>query len=89
MLKTKYIFLKRLYQNDLIIFIKNRKFYYLDNDLLIIKYFNNLDKYHINYILLNDLDIVYKKVYTDNRYIEYLYKSLIINMYINYKNDEP
>lgn len=83
MLKTKYIFLKRLYQNDLIIFIKNKKYYYLDNDLLIIKYFNNLNKYHINYILLDDLDIIHRKVYIDNRYMEYLYKSLLINIYNN------
>ena len=85
MLKTKYIFLKRLYQNDLIIFIKNKKYYYLDNDLLIVRYFNNLDKYHINYILLDDLDIIFRKVYLDNRYYEYLYKSLLLSIYLNYK----
>ena len=49
-----------------------------DNDLRIINYidyndkFKIFDKHKINYLVLDDLDIVNKKSYDDNNYYKYL-----------------
>lgn len=41
-MKTKYIFLKKIYFDYVIIFIKNRKYYVLMDDMYVIRYFDNV-----------------------------------------------
>lgn len=83
-MKTKYIFLKKLYFDYVIIFIKNRKYYVLMNDMYVVKYFgneiliNNFKRNHINYILIDGLEINDICSYIDNRYFEFLLKELMI-----------
>lgn len=83
-MKTKYIFLKKLYFDYVIIFIKNRRYYVLMNDMYVVKYFGNeiLINYfknnHINYILIDGLEINDICSYIDNRYFEFLLKELMI-----------
>ena len=59
-MKERYNVLKHIYQNYLILIIKNNKYYNFDEDKLIYTYINrNLNKHEINYIILNNLDIVF------------------------------
>lgn len=87
MLKTKYIFLKKMYKDYAIVFLKNKKYYLLYDDIYLTNCFIrrgilfNLEYYHINYILLDGLEIRKIIDYDDNRYIEILYKGLLINLY--------
>lgn len=61
-MKERYNVLKHIYQNYLILIIKNNKYYTFDEDKLIYTYINrNLNKHEINYIILNNLDIIIKK----------------------------
>lgn len=84
MLKTRFIFLKRLYLEYVIIFKINRKLYVYGYDLKIIRYFklnniiNTLNKYGVNYIIIDNLNIVVKKEFNYNKYLELLYKSILI-----------
>ena len=84
MLKTRFIFLKRLYLEYVIIFKINRKLYVYGNDLKIIRYFklnniiNTLNKYGVNYIIIDNLNIVVKKEFNYNKYLELLYKTILI-----------
>lgn len=63
-MKERYNVLKHIYQNYLILLIKNNKYYTFDEDKIIFNYINrNLNKYEINYIILDNLDIIVKKEY--------------------------
>ena len=89
MLKTRFTFLKRLYLEYVIIFKINRKLYVYGYDLRIIRYFklNNilgtLNKYGVNYIIIDNLNIVVKKEFKYNKYLELLYKSILIYLIEN------
>ena len=78
-MKERYNVLKHIYQNYLILIIKNNKYYTFDEDKLIFNYlkrkFNN-----INYIILNNLDIIIKKEYENNNYLNYYFKVNLINI---------
>lgn len=85
MLKTKYIFLKKLYPNDVIVFLKKERYFVLFDDLYLLKSFEkkgiikNLEKCYINYIILDNLVMVKRKTFTNNNYLEYLYKGIFID----------
>ncbi len=89
MLKTKYDFLKKLYPNDAIVFLKNKKYYFLYDDLFFTKYFKtkglikNLEINHINYIILDNLDIIRRVTFDDNRYREIMIKGALIDRFKN------
>ena len=73
-MKNRYKFAKMLYQDYVILILKNKKLYTFDNNKLIdFKYINKLKKLHINYLILDNLDII-KKEYSDNKYLEYYLK---------------
>lgn len=77
MLKTKYIFLRRLYNDYVIVFFYQGKIFgkrYKE------KLINNLRKWHINYVLLDNLEVIEIMEYEDNRYLEILYKGIIMLM---------
>ena len=80
-MKERYNVLKHFYQNYLILIIKNNKYYTFDEDKLIYTYINrNLNKHEINYIILNNLDIIVKKEYENNYYLNYYFKVNLINI---------
>lgn len=80
-MKERYNVLKHIYQNYLILIIKNNKYYTFDEDKLIYTYINrNLNKHEINYIILNNLDIIIKKAYENNNYLNYYFKVNLINI---------
>ena len=80
-MKERYEVIKKLYPNYLILIIKNNKYYTFDEDKIIFNYINrNLNKYEINYIILDNLDIIVKKEYENNNYINYYFKVNLINI---------
>lgn len=80
-MKERYDVLKHIYHNYLILIIKNNKYYTFDEDKLIFNYINkNLNKYEINYIILDNLDIIVKKEYENNNYLNYYFKVNLINI---------
>lgn len=80
-MKERYEVIKTLYPNYLILLIKNNKYYTFDEDKIIFNYINrNLNKYEINYIILDNLDIIVKKEYENNNYINYYFKVNLINI---------
>ena len=61
-MKERYNVLKHIYQNYLILLIKNNKYYTFDEDKLIFNYLKRKLN-NINYIILDNLDIIVKKEY--------------------------
>lgn len=80
-MKERYEVIKKLYPNYLILLIKNNKYYTFDEDKIIFNYINrNLNRYEINYIILDNLDIIVKKEYENNNYLYYYTKYKLINL---------
>ena len=70
-IKTRYLFLKKLYPNYVVIILKKGKYITLDIDNKIVKLIDyKLDKYNINYLILDNLDIIKIIKYTNNKYLE-------------------
>lgn len=88
MIKNKYKFLKKLYPNDIIIFLKKNTYYVYYEDVCLLKkvkryrIINYLNMKHINYIIIDNLDIVEHKIFDDNKYRR-LYRLTIIRLIIN------
>ena len=65
---------KLWYNEYVILIVKKGKLYtYINNKLVNFKYIKQLREYHINYIIIDNLDI-YKKEYKDNNYNLYYLK---------------
>lgn len=65
---------KLWYNEYVILIVKKGKLYtYINNKLVNFKYIRKLREYHINYIIIDNLDI-YKKEYIDNNYNLYYLK---------------
>lgn len=72
--KNRYEFTKRYYRNCVILILIKRKLYIYKNNVLVdFKMINELKKLHIDYIIIDNLEIIYNK-YEDNRYLEYYLK---------------
>ena len=75
---NRYKFTKNIYKDYIVLIIKNKKYYSFDKDKKILDYinFNNklylLKKYSINFIVLDNLEIL-----SINNYYKYLYMSYI------------
>lgn len=75
---NRYSFLKRLNRNYIVLIKKNKKYFSYDNDLKILNYLGFksslkiLDKRKINYIVLEDLEILKQRNYKNNNYRKYL-----------------
>ena len=78
-MKERYNVLKHIYQNYLILIIKNSKYYTFDEDKLIFNYLKRKLN-NINYIILDNLDIIVKKEYENNYYLNYYFKVNLINI---------
>ena len=85
-MKERYEVIKKLYPNYLILIRYKDKIKTFKEDNLIYNYLNkNIEKLHINYIILNKLDIEKIKEYSDNNYINIYFKIKIINILKNVK----
>lgn len=75
---NRYSFLKRLNRNYIILIKKNKKYFSYDNDLKILNHLGFksslriLDKRKINYIVLEDLEILKQRNFKNNNYRKYL-----------------
>ena len=77
--KFRYQFTKETFPGYIVFIVVKKKYVTYDDDLEILKYikYKNrlslLDKYKINYLVLDNLDIIVKKEFNDNNYNRYLY----------------
>ena len=80
---NRYLFLKKMNRKSIILIKGKNKYYSYGRDLDILKFINfnmeyinsslsYLDKYNINYIVLDNLDVIVDKFYSDNNYKKYL-----------------
>ena len=73
-MKNRYNMAKLWYNEYVILIVKKGKLYtYINNKLVNFKEIKKLREYHINYIIIDNLDI-YKKEYIDNNYNLYYLK---------------
>ena len=76
---NRYVFLKKLHKRDLIIIKRKEKYYSFSYDkeiLKLIKFTNSfklLDKYKISYKVIDNLEIIRRKNFDNNKYKKYLY----------------
>ncbi len=90
---NRYKFIKRLNRKNLILIKGKNRYISFERDMNILRYINfnmnyeysnlnYLDKYEIDYIVLDNLDIIVEKRYNCNNYMKYLklyYLSDIVN----------
>ena len=84
-MKGRYIVLKKLYSDYIIIFIKNNKYVLYDSDNFIgsIVDIYSLSKYGVNNIIIDNLDIISINKFDDNKYYSYMIKGIIKIALIN------
>lgn len=74
---NRYNFAKKCYQDYVILLlIKNKLYTYINNKLVSFKCLNELKKLHINYVILDNLDVIVKE-YEDNNYKLYYLKYIL------------
>ena len=80
MIKTRYNFIKNIYNDYIIIYIKNNNYYIYDYEFLFIlkgKLINKLNKNHINYLIIDNMNIINKITFNDNKYNYYNIRFMI------------
>jgi hypothetical protein len=76
--KHRYEFTKKVHPGYIVFLVVKGKYVTYGNDIDIIRYikfngkFKVFDKYKINYLVLDNLDIIDKKEYDNNNYDKYL-----------------
>ena len=86
MLKTRHDFIKNIYNDYIIIYNKNDNYYLYDYEFLYLfkgKLINKLNKYHINYIIIDNMKIIDIIKYIDNKYNYYKYRYIIYKVITN------
>lgn len=86
-MKNRYIFFKRLFPDSIILFKTKNKYETYKNEKSLMKYIKfktiyNLKKLKINYIIIDDLNIKYKKTYKNNNYYKYYYQEKINKIFL-------
>ena len=86
---NRYKLTKKCYKDYVIILlIKNKLYTYINNKLVSFKDINKLKKLHINYVILDNLDVIVKK-YEDNNYklyyLKYILNSTLDNILYKWK----
>lgn len=72
--RNRYEIAKKYYKNCVIlILIRKRLYIYKDNVLISFKKISEIKNLHINYIILDNLEVIERK-YDDNKYEEYYLK---------------
>lgn len=88
---NRYRFTKNLYKDYVIILVKKNKYYSFDKDKDLLEYIKFKDKLYIlrkkkiNYLILDELDIIEKYEYQDNQLNRYLYMMYIDKILKNMK----
>lgn len=80
MLKTRHDFIKNIYNDYIIIYNKNDNYYLYDYEFLYLfkgKLINKLNKYHINYLIIDNMNIISKIIFNDNKYNYYKIRFII------------
>ena len=82
MLKTRHDFIKRIYKDYIIIYIKNNNYYIYNYEFLSLfkdklNIINKLNKYHINYIIIDNMNIISKIIFNNNKYNYYKTRFMI------------
>lgn len=74
-IRNRYDIARKHYNNTVILVLKKRKLYTYNKDNLLVdfKKINTLKRLHINYIILDNLEII-ERNYEDNKYEEYYLK---------------
>lgn len=81
--KNRYEIANKYYKNYVILILIKKKLYiYKNNILTSFKEINKLKKLHINYIILDNLEVIEQK-YEDNKYEEYYLKYNLNNIIDN------
>ena len=83
-MRNRYNIIKSIYEDYLILIKKGNHYLTLDIDKLIMDKLNikkiiNLKQKHINYLILDNLQIIEKQEYQNNKYNEYYLKIRFIN----------
>ena len=87
-MKNRYDFLKKIYNNYLIFFLSHNKIKLYDKtEREIYKCFRRNNKYHVNYIIVDNMDILKRKEYSDNSYVEILCKIKLAKLIKRYKRE--
>ena len=79
MLRTRHDFIKSIYNDYIIIYIKNN-YYIYDYEFLFIlkgKLINKLNNNHINYLIIDNMNIINKITFNDNKYNYYNIRFMI------------
>lgn len=72
--RNRYEIVRKYYNNCVILILIKRKLYVYKNNILIdFKKINKLKELHINYIILDNLEVI-ERNYEDNKYEEYYLK---------------
>ena len=88
---NRYEFTKNIYKDYIVLIIKNKNYYSFDKDKRILDYINFdnklylLKKYSINFIVLDNLEILSINNYEINNYYKYLYMSYIKDILLEVK----
>ena len=88
---NRYEFTKNIYKDYIVLIIKNKNYYSFDKDKRILDYINFdnklylLKKYSINFIVLDNLEILSINNYEVNNYYKYLYMSYIKDILLEVK----
>ena len=80
-IKTRYLFLKKLYPNYVIIILKKDEYITFDIDNKIVNFIDyKLDKYNINYLILDNLETIKNNKYINNKYFEFKMKVELLSL---------
>ena len=79
-MKNRYLILKSMYPKFWVLIKRSEKYFTFNNDKLLWIYFKNknLNSLKINYLVLENLEIIKKKEYNENKYEEYLLRAYLI-----------
>lgn len=84
-MKNRYLFLKRLYPNFIIIMLSKKEYVTFGMDNMMIKFLNMNSRAmmacHINYLIIDNLEIVKKVELTDNQYNHIKRKVELVKLY--------
>lgn len=86
MIKTRYDFFKRTHREYVVVFIKGDRYIICEEDKRMLDTFDSkkiiatLNKLKINYIVIDDLEIVCKKSFEDNQYHIIMKKGYLLKL---------
>ena len=89
---TRYKFIKRLYPSCLVIIKSNDKYKSFRKDGILLNYIldkykiNKLSKFKINYVIIENLDIIDEKKFEENKYYKFIKEAYLSMVLIEIKN---